>query len=58
MSELEKALNRIEALSHSAWYYPGSKPSLEGEASQDIQYLVSTLREFIKILDSLDKTTT
>jgi hypothetical protein len=45
--DLQKELDRIEALSHSAWYYPGSKPNLEGEAKQDIKFLIKVIKNLI-----------
>lgn len=40
---MTEELERIKKLADSAWYYPGSKPNIEGTATKDIQYLLDVI---------------
>jgi len=43
--DLDQELQRIKLLGVSAWYYPGEKVALEGNAVEDIDYLLKVIAE-------------
>lgn len=49
---LAEEIERIEKLAESAWYYPGLKPSLPGNAVDDIKYLIAKLKELSSQADT------